>query len=255
MGITEERIECIEKQVKVMESFGSAAVDISSELDAIIQHNYRMKQLIERLLETNDRLRKRSDGDKCLNMPVDRFGGVIHVDDAVYFEDGIETVLGLRWNGACWEIGLLGFPEYKAPEDCVVVPKSLLSGADGVPIALGDTVYCDDDPEPLKVVSLHAGNASYCTVGVEDSAGIRYAVDAPRLSHEKPKPADSWARLEADAKKQSCSYFNCDLPPVLCDDCPHGSMQTGRACWWNARLDIISRAKKLAGIEEEARND
>lgn len=34
-------------------------------------------------------------------------------------------------------------------------------------------------------------------------------------------------------------------------DCPYGSTQTGRICWRNASLDMIARAKKLAGIEEE----
>lgn len=129
--------------------------------------------------------------------------------------------------------------------------------ADGVPIGVGDIVYRDDDPEPLQVDLIYAGSMGYRAVRLKDGAGIYTSADAPRLSHRKPEPlepepADSWEKLEEDARKQSCSYFGLDLPPALCDDCPHGSRQTGRACWQNARLDMIARAKKLAGIEGEA---
>ena len=251
MGITKEHIERIEKQAKVMESFGDAAVGISSELYEIVQDNYQMEQQIEFLLETNDRLRERLDSDECLDPPIDCLGKTIHVDDAVYFEGEIEKVFSLCWNGAYWEIGLLGFHEAKAPVDCIVVPKSLLSGADGIPIALGDTVYCDDDPEPLKVVSLHGNTGSYCTIGLEDSIGIIMSVDAPRLSHKKPGPADSWEKLEKDAMGRACELAGSGN--LRCSDCEWG--KEGIGCQVMARLEILKRAKKLAGIEEEARND
>lgn len=63
---------------------------------------------------------------------------------------------------------------------------------------------------------------------------------------------DSWENLEEDTKQASCQYFGMDRTPASCDDCPHGWWQTGRPCWQNARLNMIARAKKLAGIEEEA---
>ena len=252
MGVTEERIERIQKQVEVMEGFGNAALDISSELNAILQENAQMEQQIEFLIENSNRLRERLYSDENLDLPVDHLGGVIHVGDAVHFEGEIETVLSLCWNGACWEVGLLGLPEYKAPEDCLVVPKPLHSGADGVPIEVGDTVYCDDDPEPLKVVSLHGNNESYCTVGIKDSTGILMSADAPRLSHEKPEPADSWEKLEEDmTKPTSCLYFDIDTDPLIrdCKVCPHGEKQSGNPCWKNKHLDMLKRAKKLAGVE------
>lgn len=259
MGITKEHIERIEKQAKVMESFANAAAALSSELDAMVQDNYQMERQIEFLLETNDRLRERLDSDECLDPPIDCLGKTIHVDDAVYFDGEIEKVFSLCWNGTYWEIGLLGFHEPKAPVDCIVVPKSLLSGADGIPIALGDTVYCDDDPEPLKVVSLHGNTGSYCTVGLEDSIGIIMSADAPRLSHKKPEPLepepdDSWTKLEEDAKKMTCDYASAPLDEnglSTCDGCRF--QKGGRPCYMNKTLDIVERAKKLAGIEE-ARN-
>lgn len=64
-------------------------------------------------------------------------------------------------------------------------------------------------------------------------------------------PPDSWEKLEEDAMKHSCEYFGIGLGNASCGDCPHGSRRTGRACWANAGLDMIARAKKLAGIEEQ----
>lgn len=71
--------------------------------------------------------------------------------------------------------------------------------ADGEPIKVGDTVYCDDDPEPWQVDLIYAGSMGYCTVRLKDSAGIYKSADAPRLSHKKPEPPDSWEKLEEDA--------------------------------------------------------
>lgn len=64
-------------------------------------------------------------------------------------------------------------------------------------------------------------------------------------------PPDSWEKLEEDAMKHSCDYFGIGLGNASCGDCPHGSRRTGRACWANACLDMIARAKKLSGIEEQ----
>lgn len=122
--------------------------------------------------------------------------------------------------------------------------------ADGVPIGVGDIVYRDADPKPLQVDLIYAGSMGYRAVRLKDGAGIYTSADTPRLSHKKPEPPDSWEKLEEDATQQSCGYFGMDRTPASCDDCPHGWEQTGRACWRNARLDMIARAKKLAGIEK-----
>lgn len=78
-------------------------------------------------------------------------------------------------------------------------PKPVLD-ADGVPIKVGDTVYCDGEDEPLRVshttdstkVTLIDDHASYCTV------------KPSRLSHERP---DSWERIEEDAKLAPRDYL------------------------------------------------
>ena len=195
--------------------------------------------------------------DAYMKLPLDVDGAAIHVGDAVYFESEVANVCGMRWDGASWSLSLHDRAEDTASSRCRLVPTAELIGADGAPIGVGDIVYRDADPEPLQVDLICAGSMGYCTVRLKNSAGIYTSADAPRLSHKKPEPlqpdpADSWEKLEEDAEQQSCQYFGMDRAPASCDDCPHGWGQTGRACWRNARLDILARAKKLAGIEEEA---
>lgn len=195
--------------------------------------------------------------DAYMKMPLDVDGVPIHVGDAVYFESEVAKVCGMRWDGASWSLSLHDCAEDTASNRCRLVPTAALIGADGVSIGVGDIVYRDDDPEPLEVDLIYAGSMGYCTVRLKNSAGIYTSADAPRLSHKKPEPlepdpADSWEKLEEDAKQRVCSYFGIDPENASCEDCPYGSSQTGRLCWRNASLDMIARAKKLAGIEQEA---
>lgn len=127
--------------------------------------------------------------------------------------------------------------------------------ADGIAIRPGDKIYFNGDPEGFALKCIAVGWPP-CPVEFVDweETGTTAWEEGSAFTHRQPnrEQADSWEKLEQDTRKQSCSYFGLDLPPALCDDCPHGSRQTGRACWQNARLDMIARAKKLAGIEEEA---
>ena len=126
--------------------------------------------------------------------------------------------------------------------------------ADGIAIRPGDKIYFSGDPEGFALKCIAVG-CSPCPVEFTDweETGTTAWEEGLAFTHRQPTPElpDSWEKLEQDAMKQSCSYFGLDLPPSLCDDCPHGSRQTGRTCPQNARLDMIARAKKLAGIEEE----
>lgn len=196
--------------------------------------------------------------DAYMKLPLDVDGAAIHVGDAVYFESEVAKVCGMRWDGASWSLSLHDRAEDTASHRCRLVQALALIGADGVPIGVGDIVYRDDDPEPLQVDLIYAGSMGYCTVRLKDGAGIYTSADAPRLSHKKPEPLepepdDSWEKLEEDAMQHACSYFDIGSDYASCDDCPHGSRQTGRACWQNARRDMLARAKKLAGIEEAQR--
>lgn len=127
--------------------------------------------------------------------------------------------------------------------------------ADGEPIHIGDVLYSRGNE--CRVVSITVKADEAC-VGVHTDEGVFLpSVNPKYLSREnleplEPEPDDSWEKLEEDVMKWSCSYFGIDQDAASCDDCPHGLKQTGNACWLNARLDMLARAKKLAGIEEEA---
>lgn len=124
--------------------------------------------------------------------------------------------------------------------------------ADGVPIRVGDEMDIDGEIAVVKGYQVSYKGDELQFIAVTEGHRKTFTLFGKNRKHFKhdTMPSDSWEKLEEDAKQQSCSYFGLDLPPALCDDCPHGSRQTGRACWQNARLDMIARAKKLAGIEE-----
>lgn len=65
--------------------------------------------------------------------------------------------------------------------------------ADGKPVRVGDTVYCDDDPEPLTVNGFVVSECG--PVDVKSAGGGYCTVPAGRLTHECP---DSWEKLEED---------------------------------------------------------
>ena len=210
----------------------------------------------------------------------------------------------------------------KVGETLEIVEK--IFDAEGVPIEVGDMVYCDDDPEPFKVVLLDDQKCVYLALTKNPNDILLYKMESSRLSHKRPildadgvpidvgddvysvpvnvngviysalekgkaytverieanggnylvdiaeakdrwpmysvspenlthERFDSWEQLEEDMMRgTSCRYFGV---AVDCQDCPHGIEQTDVPCWKNERIDILKRAKKLAGIKEEARND
>lgn len=126
--------------------------------------------------------------------------------------------------------------------------------ADGEPIRIGDVLYSSGNE--CRVVSITVKADEAC-VGVHTDEGVFLpSVNPKYLSRKKPEPADSWEKLEEDMMMgTSCRYFGGIESALECWDCPHGTEQTGTPCWKNERIDILKRAKKLAGIKEEARND
>lgn len=129
--------------------------------------------------------------------------------------------------------------------------------ADGVPIRLGDTVwYVGSDvviPKDcsLKVagfVRMHGVPGTFI-----ETRECPAAVIKPKwLSHRAPEPPESWEKLEEDALKNPCRYFGMfEDQRTSCTACPHGPLITHRICGENMRLDLIERAKRLAGIKEQ----
>ena len=232
--------------------------DIADRIDLEMMENERLKKENDDLKAELADWKGNAEGfqpDAYMKLPLDADGAAIHVGDAVYFESEVAKVYGMRWNGASWSLSLHNHAEDTASHRCRLVPTAALIGADGVPIGVGDIVYRDDDPEPLQVDLIYAGSTGYCTVRLKDSAGIYTSADAPRLSHKKPEPPDSWEKLEKDARKTACDYAPAPRNEdglTTCDGCP---FQKSESCSNEMTIDMVERAKKLAGIEEEVRND
>lgn len=137
--------------------------------------------------------------------------------------------------------------------ECVQGPSGYMElplDADGKPIHIGDKM--DIDGEAMTVLGYRLYNGELLLIVKKMESSITFTPKPSDVRHFKYVPPDSWAKLEEDAKKKPCFYFNIDQDTASCDDCPYGSSRTGTVCWLNALLDMIARAKKLAGIEEEA---
>lgn len=79
-------------------------------------------------------------------------------------------------------------------------PAPKVLAADGAPIEVGDTVYCDGEDEPLRVSHI----TDSIKVTLINSHASYYTVNPSRLSHERP---DSWEQLEKDAKLAPRDYL------------------------------------------------
>lgn len=122
--------------------------------------------------------------------------------------------------------------------------------ADGVPIRIGDEMNIDGDA--MTVLGYRLRNDMMLLVVEDKKTGLFLAPESSRVRHFKPEPADSWEKLEEDALKNPCRYFGMfDDQSTSCTACPHGPWATDRICGENMRLDLIKRAKRLAGIEEQ----
>lgn len=126
--------------------------------------------------------------------------------------------------------------------------------ADGVPIRIGDEMDIDGEIAVVKGYQVSYKGDELQFIAVTEGYRKTFTLFGKNRKHFKhdTMPSDSWEKLEKDAMQHACSYFDIGLENASCEDCPHGSWQTGCTCWQNARLDMIARAKKLAGIEEEA---
>ena len=165
-------------------------------------------------------------------------GKTMLVCDATFYADG--------WALWCSREGIDGRLSGSFGER-VKRPTPKVLDADGVPIEVGDTVYCDDDPESLTVDSFGGAGCVFVTLAKSHN-GMLYTIEPSRLSHECP---DSWEKLEKDMMRgTSCRYFGGVESALECWDCPHGTEQTGTPCWKNERIDILKRAKKLAKAGE-----
>ena len=134
-------------------------------------------------------------------------------------------------------------------------PTPKVLDADGAPIEVGDTVYCDGDPEQLIVDSFDDPGCVYLKLA-KNPDSMLYTIEPSRLTHERP---DSWERIEEDAAKPVCEYAGAqksiaDADRYTCLECPYDEPgpHTDAGCHERMRLDLVRRAKALAkagGVE------
>lgn len=145
-------------------------------------------------------------------------------------------------DGTSWMGGMDSFTRTEPP-------KPLLD-RDGVPIEVGDTVYLVNLDFPMEVHDIHDGPGSYHTVECITEPGHTVGYDPGRLTHEAP---DSWERLEEDAAESPYGYWGCeggeccDCPALVNGETPRKRFNT-QYCSEAVRLDIVRRAKALAGV-------
>ena len=113
--------------------------------------------------------------------------------------------------------------------------------ADGVEVKEGDTVWLKGEPIEYKVAIVIDGLA-YLTFKTRNGDNSTVTAYPRNLTHTPP---DSWERLEEDAAKSDCYYFGHDASD--CYRCPARESTLG--CGQSKSLDIVRRAKALAGVE------
>ena len=122
--------------------------------------------------------------------------------------------------------------------------------ADGVEINVGDTVWFRSFSTGNRmcratVTGFGERNLDVRLATVEDEAGRTWNIDPKRITHTPP---DSWERLEEDAAKDECEYFGINgLAVRSCRTCP--KYDSDVCCYKAVKLDIVRRAKALAGAE------
>ena len=113
---------------------------------------------------------------------------------------------------------------------------------DGVPIAVGDTVRAKRDGRRWTVVGFDFSK-QHSVIAV-DGRCAKKELKPAWLTHAEP---DSWERLDGDAVKGACEYFGFLGKP--CNDGDGCSANKPGDCAKFKALDIIRRAKALAGVE------
>ena len=161
---------------------------------------------------------------------LDADGVEIHVGDTVYeLETGEEYKVERVFSGTTDP----DFPDHSIRcnkvADCIthafkpdqLTHRHIVLDADGVEVHVGDTVY-EPNGQSGIVIAVHP--STRC-VDLRQDGCYAYAMDTQRLTHTRP---DSWERLEEDAE------FNDETGIV------------------EGNLDLVRRAKALAGVEVDA---
>ena len=118
---------------------------------------------------------------------------------------------------------------------------------DGMPIDVGDVLYrTDHDGNPISDPLEVDGYID----GTFFAKGHALPINARACTHREP---DSWEKLSEDALKTTCDYAHAPRDEDGLTTCKGCRFQESRSCHRDMTCDVLKRAKKLAGIEEEQR--
>lgn len=120
--------------------------------------------------------------------------------------------------------------------------------ADGVPIRIGDEVNVYGDA--MTVLGYRLCNDMLLLIAEDKKRGLVFTPGPSGVRHLKQEPADSWEKLEEDARKTSCDYASAPRDEgglTTCDGC---RFYKSESCYAEMVLEVLERAKKLAGIEK-----
>ncbi len=121
---------------------------------------------------------------------------------------------------------------------------------DGVDIKVGDTVWHEDGSE-LHVIGFGDVQDGETMLAVEYAAGPTKWGEVRCLSVTHTRP-DSWEQLEEDAVKVVCEYAGAvpdEFGDYDCDTCRLFDARGKLICEQQMALDIVRRAKAIAGVE------
>ena len=248
MTISEELRERIAAELRSLDDYDMTDGEyIDAIADAVgsgasVTLNERLADLVEPQLPESVEWPRFEDGELVkVGNEVEYKGETMRVYLATFDADG--------WALWCSREGIDGRLSGSYVER-VKRPTRKVLDADGAPIEVGDTVYCNGEDEPLRVS--HITDSIKVTL-IDDHASY-YTVKPSRLSHERP---DSWEKLEEDADKRVCEYAGAqksiaDDDKYSCINCPYDEPgpHTDKGCQERMRLDLVRRAKKLAKAGE-----
>lgn len=116
---------------------------------------------------------------------------------------------------------------------------------DGTPVRFGDVIINRDGEKfTVTCISIYEEDSvSLSGTTYEGKPAFTILYDG-----ENAERADSWEQLERDSEKYACDYFGMEDNPS-CNGCPAFSKSI--SCKMTQVKDIMRRAKKLAGVEDE----
>lgn len=118
----------------------------------------------------------------------------------------------------------------------------------GEPIRMGDVVNVDGD---AMTVLGYRRDDTLLLIAKDRKSGLFFSPEPSRVRHFKLEPPDSWEKLEEDANKTVCGYVDAPLDEDGLTTCEGCRFEHLGECHYEMTRDVLKRAKKLAGIEEE----